>query len=138
MSLPYRNPQPVWRRYLLFQLPGWILAAILLGALRAWFGLTLLAALLLLAAVIAKDLIVYPRLRRAYEQDSRTQVERLIGQRAVVAQTLNPVGFIRVRGELWSAAVRPEHAPLAAGLSVVIETAERWTLIVKPAPTEES
>jgi membrane protein implicated in regulation of membrane protease activity len=123
----------VWRRYLLFQIPGWALAAILLGALRSWLDLPLWAALLIFAAYVAKDFALYPFLRHSYRQDPRTQLERLIGERAVAAETLNPAGFIRLRGELWKAAVRPGSAAIERGAEVEIEGAEKWTLIVAPA-----
>jgi membrane protein implicated in regulation of membrane protease activity len=124
---------PVWRRYLLFQIPGWAVAAILLSALREWAVLPLWGALLIFCAYVAKDFLLYPFLRHSYRQDTRTQVERLIGERAVVTETLNPAGFIRVRGELWKAAVRPGSTAIASGSLVEIEGAEEWTLIVRAA-----
>ena len=122
----------VLRRYLLFQIPSWVVAAIIVGALREWAGLPLWAALLLFAAYVAKDLVLYPFLRHSYQQDTRTQVERLIGERAMVTERLDPTGFIRVRGELWKAAVLPGSADVEAGSPVEIEGADKWTLMVRP------
>jgi membrane protein implicated in regulation of membrane protease activity len=126
-------PRPAWRRYLLFQIPGWILAGAAAAALHRWFGVPLPVALLILALFVAKDFVLYPFLRRSYEQVPGTPLERLIGERGVAVETLAPEGFVRVRGELWRAAVRPAGVELPRGAAVVVESTEGWKLVVKPA-----
>ena len=93
-------------RYALLQLPGWILAAGVLYVLHRWIGLPLWAAAILLAADVAKDVLLYPYLRRAYETDVGAGAERLVGERAEACETLDPAGYVRIRGELWSARLR--------------------------------
>ncbi|MGH9783362.1 MAG: hypothetical protein ACRD88_04185, partial [Terriglobia bacterium] len=62
----------VSKRYLLFQIPGWILAALLLGALQRWLGLPLEFAIGLFVLYVAKDFLIYPYVRKAYEPHNKT------------------------------------------------------------------
>jgi hypothetical protein len=45
----------VWRRYLLLQIPGWMRAGLVLGALHQWSALPLWAGLLVFAIYFGKD-----------------------------------------------------------------------------------
>ena len=53
-------------RYLLFQIPGWTLAAIVLVGLVHWFGLSRWVATGLLVFWVIKDFVFYPFVRKAY------------------------------------------------------------------------
>ncbi len=123
----------VLRRYLLLQLPGWAIAAIILYVLHAWLGLPLWVAGILMAAEIVKDFILFPYLRRAYEDDGRPVTDRLVGQEATVHRALDPEGYVRVRGELWRARVDSESPPVPVGGRVRITSASGLQLIVSAA-----
>ena len=131
-SLPLRNRTPVrpWRKYLLFQIPGWLTAAIVLLLAIQWQWLTPEIAVAAFAFWVAKDLLFYPLLRRAYEPD-RTGAARLIGQRGVAEGDLAPQGYIRVRGELWRAAGDSTDQPIKSGTEVEVIGAERMELTVR-------
>jgi membrane protein implicated in regulation of membrane protease activity len=79
-------------------------------------------------AFVVKDLVLYPAMRcvfRAAEQP------RPIGKRGEVIHALDPVGYIRVEGELWKAKKSPaSSAPLPVGRHVVVRAAEGLTLLV--------
>ncbi|MBI2999564.1 MAG: NfeD family protein [Deltaproteobacteria bacterium] len=117
-------------KYLLFQLPGWVLAAVILSGLRYWTAIPAWVALGLFVLWVAKDLVMYPLLRTAYESGVKTGAERLIGARGVAQDELSPRGYVRVRGELWQAEVEPSDDPLAPGSPVKVLAAEGMTLIV--------
>ncbi len=123
----------VLRRYLLLQIPGWILVALILAGLCRWADLPLWAAFAAYAVYVGKDFVLYPFLRRAYEPDPRAGVERLAGERAVAETELNPEGFVRVRGELWGAQLEPGSAAVHPGETVVIVSGRGMTLIVRKA-----
>lgn len=121
-----------WQRYLLFQIPGWLLAAGIALALWRW---ELLPPWLCVGGFfvwLLKDLALYPFLRRVYEIDRRTGAQALIGARGIAQEDLAPTGFVRVRGELWSASAFPADRAVAAGAEVEIVGAERMTVIVRP------
>ena len=89
-------------RYYLFQIPGWVLAAVLVTVLHAWLGLPVWAALTVLGVVVMKDVICYPFLRKAYQLEA-SGAAQLVGQRGVARDSLDPTGYVYVHGELWRA-----------------------------------
>ncbi len=123
----------VWQRYLLLQAPGWILAAAVAYLLERYFSLPAWAGGGLLALLVLKDLVLYPHLRRAYEGARPAGAEALIGAVGKARQTLDPEGYIEVRGELWLAEARAPEAPIAAGSLVEIVAADGVRLQVRPA-----
>ena len=54
----------------------------------------------------AKDLALFPMVWRSYVSGDNDPVRQLIGLEAIVVDNLDPVGYVRVRGELWRAEVR--------------------------------
>ncbi|MCS6953067.1 MAG: NfeD family protein [Bryobacterales bacterium] len=133
MAQPASEPRGkgVFRRYLLLQIPGWILVALILAGLHRWAGLPLWAAATAYAVYVGKDFLLYPFLRRAYEPDPRSGVERLVGQRGVAETDLSPDGFVRVRGELWGAELEPAGARALRGDPIVVTGARGMTLRVR-------
>jgi membrane-bound serine protease (ClpP class) len=128
-------PRGVLRRYLLLQVPGWILAALILAGLCRWADLPPWAALGAYALYVGKDFLLYPFLRHAYEPESCAGVERLSGERGIAETELNPEGFVRVRGELWRAQLEPSSAAVHPGEAVVVVSGRGMTLIVRKLQT---
>lgn len=119
-----------WTKYWLFQIPGWIVLILVLWVLRIWAKLPLEVAIGLFALWVIKDLLFYPLLRIAYQPGAGRVVDALVGLKGVTRETLDPIGYILVRGELWRARTEPEDPPLAAGSPVRVLRAEGMTLIV--------
>lgn len=119
----------VLARYVLYQVPGWALSVIVLAVLRRWLGLPLWAVFVLLAAYVAKDLVLYPFLRRAYESGP-TGAAQLIGEVGTATEALHPTGYIRVRGELWRAKLAPGADAVPAGGRVRVQSVRGMTLTV--------
>lgn len=119
-----------WTKYWLFQIPGWIVAILVLWVLRVWAKLSLEVAIGLFVLWVIKDLLFYPLLRIAYQPGPGTVVDALVGLKGVTRENLDPSGYILVRGELWRARIEPENPPLAAGSPVRVLRAEGMTLVV--------
>jgi membrane protein implicated in regulation of membrane protease activity len=92
---------PLWRPYLLAQLPGWAAAALAVWVLYRFHVLPGWAAAGLAAVWVLKDLLLFPRMRRFYR--SEPAAGRIIGTPGVAVTDLAPTGFVRVHGELWQA-----------------------------------
>lgn len=117
-------------KYLLFQIPGWIIAAAILTALVHWEFFTKGIAVLCFFGWLLKDLLLYPFFRRAYEPGV-TGSARLVGSKGIAEGDLTPRGYIRVRGELWRAVASPADHVLRSGTEVEIIGAERMEVFVR-------
>jgi membrane protein implicated in regulation of membrane protease activity len=125
---------PTWIKYLLFQIPGWIIAATFLVALSGWEIIPKWLAILCFCGWLLKDLLLYRFLRRAYEPAVNGSA-RLVGARGVAEGDLTPNGYIRVRGELWRAVASPAENVVRSGTEVEIVGAERMEVFVRAVDT---
>jgi membrane protein implicated in regulation of membrane protease activity len=123
---------PTWFRYLLFQIPGWCLAALVLLLLGHYQMISFSGALICFAAWMLKDWILYPWLKNAYEVSTRTGSKTLIGYKGLTESHLAPEGLIRVRGELWRAVAMPRNVIIRTGVAVEIIDADGMTVFVRP------
>lgn len=117
-------------RYMLFQLPGWVIAALVLMGLRQWTGLSLSGAIGIFVLWVAIDFALYPFLRRSYERNIRSGSERLIGERGTAKEWLRPEGYVQVQGHLWRAVAEPKDQPISPESPIRIISADGLTLTV--------
>ena len=117
-------------KYLLLQIPGLLIVAVVLLALWEWSGLSSVVAVALFLVWIVKDVLMFPLVRRAYESDAKTGVDQLIGLAGTAREPMSPDGYVFVRGELWRARLRPGDEPIPVGSTVRVVAADRFTLIV--------
>jgi membrane protein implicated in regulation of membrane protease activity len=130
---------PVALRYALFQIPGVILLGLGLAASVRWWGLSIPHAWLIVGLWVAKDIVMFPFIKTAYESSSdSSSVDRLGGAIGVARQALNPSGYVSVGAELWNAELAPESAPVAVGSAVRVLEVRGLTLLVEPMPPEQS
>lgn len=108
----------------------------LLAAVR-WWQLREAIAWSILVLFVAKDLLLFPFVRNAYEPSSGSAADALVGRRAVARDALTPTGYVHVGSELWAAELRNGGAvPPGVGLRVV--EVRGLTLIVDPVEEEPS
>jgi membrane protein implicated in regulation of membrane protease activity len=117
-------------KYTLLQIPGWLIMALLLIGLRHWIALPLWAAVVLFALWVAKDFVLYPFVRTAYESNAKTGSKQLVGAKGIARERLAPEGYVHVHGELWQAKAEPSNRPIAPGTPVRVRAACGMTLIV--------
>ena len=120
-------------RYWLLQVPGWVLLILVLIAVRAWYEYPWWVAVLIVALDVAKDAVLYPFLRRAYDTGTPTVADQLVGERGVAKQTLAPEGYVFVKGELWKARAETGQAPIQPGEAVSVRVVEGMKLTVTRA-----
>jgi membrane protein implicated in regulation of membrane protease activity len=124
------------QRYVLFQIPGWIVAGVILAGCWELELITGRTGVILLALLFVKDVVAYPLVRRAYEHRSGTRTNEMIGRSGVVQRELAPVGFVRIRGELWRAELIGSMPALPVGATVVVRNTRGLTLLVEESETE--
>jgi Membrane-bound serine protease (ClpP class) len=120
-----------WQRYLIFQIPGWLIAAAVLLALLHWEFLPPWLGVVGFFAWVLKDVMLYPLLHRAYQTNVKTGLQALVGARGFAHDDWSPKGFVRVQGELWSARALPAGQMIVAGTEVEIVSAEHMTVFVR-------
>ncbi|SVD69629.1 uncharacterized protein METZ01_LOCUS422483, partial [marine metagenome] len=112
------SQSPFWR-YVLFQIPGWILALVAAWWLQTSRSIPTWLAIGLPICWFVKDMALYPFLRNAYANNDSLPIERLIGSRGRAIETLSPSGYIRIGTELWHAEADIEKVERDATVEVI-------------------
>lgn len=86
---------------------------------------------LALVAWVAKDFAMWPLVRIGYQTDVKIGAADLVGSEGVVQQPLDPVGSVRIRGELWRARAEEASGSLPAETDVDIIGVDGMTLLVR-------
>jgi membrane protein implicated in regulation of membrane protease activity len=118
-------------RYLLFQILGWAILALVLYVLVHKTEVPRWAAMGLFILWVIKDLAMFPLVRSSYEGNARTGAETLIGSRGRVQEPLTPEGYVKINGELWKAQTESPDQLLARDTPVRVRGARGLTLIVE-------
>lgn len=132
-GMPAASGRSPFLKYVLLELPGWALAAGLLGFFVWRESLSLPVAALLFALWVGKDFALYPLLRSAYEDGRPDGAGGLVGALGTARERLDPEGYVRVGSELWRAVVSREQAPVEAGAPVRVLEVHDLTLRVERA-----
>lgn len=117
--------------YALMQLPGAALVALGLyyAAQAQWLSGRLAVALLVLWLV--KDVLLYPLYRHALEEGPVSELQAMVGRRAVARSGLDPSGLVSIGGERWRARTAAGHS-VTAGQSVRVVATDGLVLVVEP------
>ena len=119
-------------RYLLFQLPGFLVAGLVLAGLVRFFELPLVGAAALFGLWVAKDLALYPFMKVAYEPRRKPDgAEALVGCRGVTQDAVDPEGYVRIGHELWRARLAEEEPPIGKGASVRVVQVHDLSVVVR-------
>ena len=117
-------------KYTLLQIPGTLLAGLLLWWIRIEAGVGLWLLWTLLGVWVAKDVVLFFFLWPAYDNE-QGDYYGLKGHRGTVVDSLAPQGTVRVRGQTWKA--RSESStPVPAGAAVRVMARQGLTLMVQP------
>lgn len=125
------------RRYLAFQVPSWIVAALLVVAARHWPGVPYWAGGAVLAAWIAKDLLLYPLVKDGYAKPSGRAADRIVGISGTAVDRLDPDGRVRLGAELWRGEIAPGALPVEPGERVRVVGVDGLCVIVERASSEQ-
>ena len=132
MRMGAEGPLRPLAKYLLIQIPGWILVVVGLWLIRQWVDFPLWAAIGLFLLWVIKDLVMFPIVRPAFEPGGKSGVERLIGARGIAQERLAPSGYIRVGGELWRAEALTTDESIPEGSRVRVQAVRGLTLLIQP------
>lgn len=122
-------------KYILLQLPSLALVIVLLVILRRYYDFPLVYTWAVVVAWVAKDAILYPFVWRAYDSSPQKAMVGLTGK---AKETIEPSGYVEIRGELWRAQVEEGVKAIRAGDMVEVRDVRGLTLIVRPVTTQAS
>lgn len=122
----------IFVRYMLFQVPGVVLLYLLLILARPVVTLPTWFIWSLVAFWVIKDLILFPAVWRAYDQERRDDASSMVGSRGIAEDRLDRSGYIRVRGELWKVEVMGNSPSIGKGEKVTVRGIRGLTLFVEP------
>jgi membrane protein implicated in regulation of membrane protease activity len=86
---------------------------------------------IILIVWLIKDIAMYPFVWRAYDPEFNKVEHQMKGLTGIVTKTLDPLGAIKVNGELWRAEVMEPGETVKSGERVVIEDIQGLTLLVR-------
>jgi membrane protein implicated in regulation of membrane protease activity len=118
------------RKYLVLQIPGAVLVAILLTGFHYSGFITALMAFALFAGWCIKDAVMYRFVRSAYEPGPPHGTEALVGKVGTVEKHLAPTGTVRIGAEHWSARAEPATEEICCGASVRVVSVDGYIVSV--------
>ena len=96
MKLRSDGTAAVFARYLVFQLPGCVVAAAVLAGLVRWEQLSPTLAYVLFGIWVVAEIALFPVLRVGYETGgARGGADALVGVVGVAQSDLDPEGYVR-------------------------------------------
>lgn len=129
---PRESTTRVLARYVLFQSPGWLVVGGLAVAGVEWAAVPPWIAALCFAAWFAKDAVLFPFVRAAYERHGPTHGE--VGQYGVAEEAIDPEGWVRIGAERWRARLAPGAPVVPACTPIRVVAVEGLLLRVEAAP----
>ena len=117
-------------RYLLFQLPGWTVAALLAIVAVEWRLVSPPVAWGCVALWLAKDAVLYRFVRRAYDASGPTHGH--VGENGVAEGAIDPEGWVRIGPERWRARLAPGADAIAPHAAVRVIAVDGLVLRVAP------
>ena len=121
-------------RYSLLQLPAVALVVVLLYLVRRWVDISLWLHWGIIIGWITKDIILFPFVWRAYDWDHESDGNPMLGLQGVALETIDPSGYVLVRGERWYAEIRGK-APIEKGQKIEIRGMKGLTVFIHPVET---
>ena len=118
-------------KYILLQIPELILLIIALFIFKKFIDVSTWLMITIIAIWVAKDIAIFPKVWKAYDSNNPTPMEQLIGMDGIVMDNLNPVGYVKVKGELWKAETRDPRFPVKKGDKIKVSDVKGMTLIVE-------
>jgi len=91
------------KTYVLLELGELLLIVVFLIVVSRFIHIPLWVGIAIPAGKFLKFILVYPFVRRSVRQPVYSGVESLIGARGLTVETIDPEGYVNVRGELLKA-----------------------------------
>ncbi|MBW1743682.1 MAG: NfeD family protein [Deltaproteobacteria bacterium] len=128
----------VLMKYLLLQIPMLLLVIVGLFLAQRYLGLPTWVAWGGSVVWLAKDMLLFPLVRRSYDDRNPNNVHSLSGGQGRAIEMLDNSGYVRVRGALWWAEVAGARRPIQKGERVRVQGCRGLVLLVQPDDLEDT
>jgi len=118
-------------KYALVHVAELVIVVCALILARHLFSLSTWLMVTILVLWIVKDAALFPKVWRSYAVDDNRPTSKLLGLEATVVDSLDPVGYVRVVGELWKAEVSDPDHPATRGDRTRVVDIRGMTLTVE-------
>jgi membrane protein implicated in regulation of membrane protease activity len=119
-------------KYTILQIPGLAVLAMIMQLVLRWFELPVWLFWCSVFVWVAKDVILYPFVWRAYDQQHKQEADAMIGACCVAKERMAPSGYVLVRGEFWKAELMAGSRFVEKGERVRVRETRGLTLVVEP------
>ena len=135
--LRYKIPLRVYIRYGLLTIPEMVVLILVLMVVQNWVLIPFWLRVSLMLLWVAKEVILFPFVWRAYDHAQSEVFHPMIGLRGITKERLAPAGYILVQGELWKAEIMPGEPSIEKDKWVRIKKMEGLKLFVVPEENED-
>ncbi len=118
-------------RYALLQLPMIIFLIFAFLLSKQYESVLEIYILIFMGIWIIKDIALYPVVWQAYDAKLQKAKHTMSGLSGICIETLNPDGYVHVRGERWRARIKEPHQTIQKGERVYVDDNEGLTLLVR-------
>jgi membrane-bound ClpP family serine protease len=122
-------------KYSLLQLPGLVTLILILLMLRQWTTIPSWIFLMCASIWIIKDVILFPFVWRAYENNLPNS---MVGSSGIAVDQLSPSGYVRINGELWRAKIIENESVIEKGETITVRDMDGLTLTVISGEKEKA
>ena len=120
----------IFLRYTLLQLPSLIVVVLFVILLRQWVDIPDYATWGFIGIWLLKDIALFPFLWRYYDPDHFRDRFAMVGRKGVALSSLDPKGYVQIRGERWQAKTDETELPIQAGEPVCVKEIKGIQLVV--------
>jgi len=127
----------VLTKYLLIQTPMLLLVIVGLFLAQRWLDLPAWVVWGGSVVWLAKDILLFPLVRRSYDDRSQKTAHSLSGVQGRAIRMIDNSGYVFVRGSLWWAEVVGDRRPIHKGDRVRVRGSRGLVLLIEPDHLED-
>ncbi len=107
-------------RYSLFQIPSLLIVMLLVFIVHHWYRLDNLIIMIVILLWVLKDILIFPFVWKAYCHKDRDKSKTILNEIGTAIETINPKGYVKIRGEIWQAESDNIGIPILQGEPVEV------------------
>lgn len=107
-------------RYSLLQIPSLLIVMLLIYIVNHWYRLNNVIIMIIILLWVLKDILIFPFVWKAYCHKDRDKSKTVLNEFGTAIDTINPKGYVKIRGEIWLAELDDISIPISKGEPVEV------------------